>query len=197
MAGIMVAPYFGVLCAMQHKFAMAGSIDGKYETRVGQGGLTCVAALKGARDGQGSWPCAQCGLECEAGVAMKQHLGALALLVDDYDEAIAWYTRALGFELIEDIDQGHKRCVLLAPAGSTETRLLLARADGDEQVSRVGNQTGGRVFLLLHTDDFQRDWQRMREQGVHFREEPRHEAYGTVAVFEDLYGNAWDLLQPA
>jgi catechol 2,3-dioxygenase-like lactoylglutathione lyase family enzyme len=126
---------------------------------------------------------------------MKQHLGALALLVDDYDEAIAWYTRALGFELIEDIDQGRKRWVLLAPPGSTETRLLLARASGDAQASRVGNQTGGRVFLLLHTDDFQRDWQRMREQGVHFREEPRHEAYGTVAVFEDLYGNAWDLLQ--
>ena len=126
---------------------------------------------------------------------MKQHLGALALLVADYDEAIAWYTRALGFELIADIDQGRKRWVLLAPPGSTETRLLLARADGDEQASRVGNQTGGRVFLLLHTDDFQRDWQRMREQGVHFREEPRHEAYGTVAVFEDLYGNAWDLLE--
>lgn len=126
---------------------------------------------------------------------MKQHLGALALLVADYDEAIAWYTRALGFELIEDIDQGRKRWVLLAPPGSTETRLLLAKADGDEQASRIGNQTGGRVFLLLHTDDFQRDWQRMREQGVHFREDPRHEAYGTVAVFEDLYGNAWDLLE--
>lgn len=126
---------------------------------------------------------------------MKQFLGALALLVDDYDEAIAWYTRALGFELIEDVDQGRKRWVLLAPPGSTETRLLLARASDDAQASRVGNQTGGRVFLLLHTDDFQRDWQRMREQGVHFREEPRHEAYGTVAVFEDLYGNAWDLLE--
>ena len=126
---------------------------------------------------------------------MTQHLGALALLVADYDEAIAWYTRALGFELIEDIDQGHKRWVQLAPAGSRETRLLLAKAQGADQVSRIGNQTGGRVFLFLHTDDFQRDWRRMREQGVHFREEPRHEAYGTVAVFEDLYGNAWDLLQ--
>ena len=126
---------------------------------------------------------------------MKQHLGALALLVDHYDEAIAWYTRALGFELIEDMDQGRKRWVLLAPPGSSETRLLLARANGEEQASRVGNQTGGRVFLLLHTDDFQRDWQRMREQGVHFREQPRHEAYGTVVVFEDLYGNAWDLLE--
>jgi catechol 2,3-dioxygenase-like lactoylglutathione lyase family enzyme len=127
---------------------------------------------------------------------MKQHLGALALLVDDYDEAIAWYTRALGFELIEDLDMGEgKRWVLLAPSGSSETRLLLAKAKGDEQASRIGNQTGGRVFLL-HTDDFQRDWQRMRAAGVHFREEPRHEAYGTVAVFEDLYGNGWDLLEP-
>ncbi|WP_329742865.1 VOC family protein [Dyella sp. A6] len=127
---------------------------------------------------------------------MKQHLGALALLVADYDEAIAWYTGKLGFELIDDIDQGGgKRWVVLAPPGSTETRLLLARAADDAQRSRIGNQTGGRVFLFLHTDDFQRDWQRMRAAGVHFREEPRHEPYGTVAVFEDLYGNAWDLLQ--
>jgi catechol 2,3-dioxygenase-like lactoylglutathione lyase family enzyme len=128
---------------------------------------------------------------------MMQYLSALALLVADYDEAIAWYTRILGFELIEDTQMGNdKRWVLLAPPGSSETRLLLARARGEEQLSRVGNQTGGRVFLLLHTDDFQRDWQRMRAAGVHFREEPRHEAYGTVAVFEDLYGNAWDLLEP-
>ena len=127
---------------------------------------------------------------------MKQHLGALALLVADYDEAIAWYTRALGFELIEDTDMGGgKRWVLLAPPGSSETRLLLAKANGAEQASRIGNQTGGRVFLLLHTDDFQRDWQRMRAEGVHFREAPRHEAYGTVSVFEDLYGNGWDLLE--
>lgn len=127
---------------------------------------------------------------------MKQHLGALALLVADYDEAIAWYTRALGFELIEDTDMGEgKRWVLLAPSGSRETRLLLAKAKSDEQVSRIGNQTGGRVFLLLNTDDFQRDWQRMRAEGVRFREEPRHETYGTVAVFEDLYGNGWDLLE--
>ena len=127
---------------------------------------------------------------------MKQHLGALALLVADYDEAIAWYTRALGFELVEDTDRGEgKRWVLLAPRGSGETRLLLAKARGDEQASRIGNQTGGRVFLLLHTDDFQRDWQRMRAAGVRFCEEPRQEAYGTVAVFEDLYGNRWDLLE--
>jgi catechol 2,3-dioxygenase-like lactoylglutathione lyase family enzyme len=127
-----------------------------------------------------------------------QYLSALALLVADYDEAIAWYTRILGFELIEDTQMGNdKRWVLLAPPGSSETRLLLARARGEEQLSRVGNQTGGRVFLLLHTDDFQRDWQRMRAAGVHFREEPRHEAYGTVAVFEDLYGNGWGLRKPA
>lgn len=127
---------------------------------------------------------------------MKQYLGALALLVADYDEAIAWYTRALGFELIEDTDMGEgKRWVLLAPPGSRETRLLLAKAKGDEQASRIGNQTGGRVFLLLNTDDFQRDWHRMRAEGVRFREEPRHETYGTVVVFEDLYGNGWDLLE--
>jgi catechol 2,3-dioxygenase-like lactoylglutathione lyase family enzyme len=127
---------------------------------------------------------------------MKQHLGALALVVADYDEAIAWYTRALRFEVVEDTDLGGgKRWVLLAPPGSHETRLLLAQAQGNEQASRIGNQTGGRVFLFLHTDDFQRDWHRMRAAGVSFREEPREEAYGMVAVFEDLYGNAWDLLE--
>ncbi len=127
---------------------------------------------------------------------MKQHLGALALLVADYDQAIAWYTRKLGFELVEDTDMGKgKRWVLLAPPGSRETRLLLARAANEGQVLHIGNQTGGRVFLLLHTDNFERDWARMSAAGVHFREQPRHEAYGTVAVFEDLYGNAWDLLQ--
>ena len=128
---------------------------------------------------------------------MTQYLGALALLVADYDEAIAWYTRALGFTLAEDTDMGGgKRWVLLAPPGSRETRLLLAKAATPGQTSRIGDQTGGRVFLLLHTDDFQRDWQRMRAEGVRFREQPRHEPYGTVAVFEDLYGNAWDLLEP-
>lgn len=129
---------------------------------------------------------------------MKQRIGSFALLVDDYDEAIAWYTRALGFELIEDTPLGDdKRWVLVAPRGSLETRILLAKADGQAQAARVGDQSGGRVWLFLHTDDFERDWQRMREQGVHFREMPRHEPYGTVAVFEDLYGNAWDLIQPA
>jgi catechol 2,3-dioxygenase-like lactoylglutathione lyase family enzyme len=128
---------------------------------------------------------------------MKQHLGALAVLVHDYDQAIKWYTHKLGFELVEDTDMGQgKRWVLLAPRGSSETRLLLAKATSEEQVSRIGNQTGGRVFLLLHTDNFERDWARMTAAGVHFRENPRHEAYGTVAVFEDLCGNTWDLLQP-
>ena len=127
---------------------------------------------------------------------MKQHLGALSLLVADYDEAIAWYKHALRFELIEDIDLGGgKRWVLLAPPGSHETRLLLAKAQGDEQIACIGKQAGGRVFLFLHTDDFRRDWQHMRTAGVRFREEPREEVYGTVAVFEDLYGNAWDLLE--
>jgi len=129
---------------------------------------------------------------------MTQHISALALVVDDYDEAIAWYTRALGFVLVEDTDMGGgKRWVLLSPPGAQETRLLLAKAKGEAQQSRVGNQTGGRVFLVLHTDDFDRDWRHMRAEGVRFHEQPRHEAYGIVAVFEDLYGNTWDLLQPA
>lgn len=128
---------------------------------------------------------------------MKQHLGALALVVADYDRAIEWYTQKLGFELIEDTAMGQgKRWVLLAPPGSRETRLLLAKASNEEQVARIGNQTGGRVFLVLHTDDFERDRARMSAAGVCFREKPKVEAYGTVAVFEDLYGNAWDLLQP-
>ena len=127
---------------------------------------------------------------------MTQHFGALTLLVADYDEAIAWYQRALGFALIEDTDMGNgKRWILLSPPGARETRLLLAKARGDEQTARVGNQAGGRVLLLLYTDDFQRDWQRMSAEGVHFREAPRYEAYGTVAVFEDLYGNGWDLIE--
>ena len=127
---------------------------------------------------------------------MKQHIGSFALLVADYDEAITWYTRALGFELVEDTDLGSgKRWVLVQPPGAKETRILLAQAVGETQTARVGDQAGGRVWLFLHTDDFDRDWKRMREQGVHFREEPRYEPYGTVAVFEDLYGNAWDLLE--
>jgi catechol 2,3-dioxygenase-like lactoylglutathione lyase family enzyme len=127
---------------------------------------------------------------------MKQTIGAISLLVRDYDEAIAFYVGKLGFHLIEDTDMGGgKRWVMAAPPGSSETRLLLAKAVTPEQASRVGNQTGGRVFLFLHTDDFWRDYEAMKSKGVRFLEEPRMEAYGTVAVFEDLYGNKWDLLE--
>ncbi len=129
---------------------------------------------------------------------MKQKIAALALVVPDYDPAIAFYTEKLSFELIEDSDLGSgKRWVLLAPPGSPETRLLLAKAADDRQRYAVGNQTGGRVFLFLHTDNFQRDYRRMTAAGVRFLETPRQEAYGTVAVFEDLYGNRWDLIQPS
>ena len=124
-------------------------------------------------------------------------IAQLSLVVRDYDEAIAWFTRALGFEVIEDSHLGGgKRWVLVAPPGAKRTRLLLARAASPEQVSRIGNQTGGRVFLFLHTDDFERDYAAMRAKGVNFVERPRNEAYGRVVVFEDLYGNRWDLIQP-
>ncbi|MDL1909621.1 VOC family protein [Chloroflexi bacterium CFX6] len=127
---------------------------------------------------------------------MKQIIGAISLLVRDYDEAIAFYVGKLGFTLVEDSDLGGgKRWVLAAPPGSSETRLLLAKAATPEQESRVGNQTGGRVFLFLHTDNFQRDYERMTSKGIRFLEEPRYESYGTVAVFEDIYGNKWDLLE--
>src|SRR5271165_1278344 len=129
--------------------------------------------------------------------ATRQHIGYVALVVREYDEAIAWFCGILGFQLVEDTRLGEdKRWVLVAPPGSTETRLLLARAATPEQELSVGNQTGGRVFLFLHTNDFWRDFQAMRERGVRFCEEPRREAYGTVAVFEDLYGNRWDLIEP-
>lgn len=128
---------------------------------------------------------------------MKQSIGYVALVVGDYDEAIRFYVGTLGFTLIEDtyIAAQDKRWVLVAPPGSTETKLLLARAVGPEQASRVGNQTGGRVFLFLHTDDFWRDFETFKIRGVTFVREPKRESYGTVAVFEDLYGNLWDLLQ--
>ena len=129
---------------------------------------------------------------------MKQHLGSICLLVRDYDEAKAWYLDKLGFDLVEDTSLGDgKRWVLLAPPGSRETRLLLAEAAGPEQSARIGDQAGGLVFLFLQTDDFWRDYRAYRARGVAFCEEPRHEAYGIVAVFEDLYGNRWDLLQLA
>jgi catechol 2,3-dioxygenase-like lactoylglutathione lyase family enzyme len=127
---------------------------------------------------------------------MAQTLGYVALVVRDYDEAVAFFTDALGFRLAEDTDLGGgKRWVLVAPPGSVGTSLVLAQASTPEQVSRIGNQTGGRVFLFLHTNDFWGDYKRMKSRNVRFRETPREEAYGTVAVFEDLYGNKWDLLQ--
>jgi catechol 2,3-dioxygenase-like lactoylglutathione lyase family enzyme len=129
---------------------------------------------------------------------MTQTLGLVSLVVRDYDEAIAFYVGVLGFTLIEDsfIPEQNKRWVVVAPPGSAGTRLLLARASSGEQVTRIGNQTGGRVFLFLHTDDFARDYQSYKAKGVIFAREPREEPYGTVAVFQDLYGNLWDLLQP-
>ena len=127
---------------------------------------------------------------------MPHAIAHVALVVRDYDEAIRYFTRALGFELLEDTDLGGgKRWVLVAPPGGAGASLLLARAARAEQESRVGDQTGGRVFLFLHTDDFWRDHRAMTERGVHFEEEPRHEAYGMVAVFRDLYGNRWDLVE--
>ena len=126
----------------------------------------------------------------------RQHLACVTVVVRDYEEAKAYYCGVLGFKLIEDtpLPDG-KRWVLVAPPGSCETRLLLARAATPEQTKRVGNQTGGRVFLFLHTDDFWRDFRTLQEKGVTFCEQPRKESYGVVAVFEDLYGNRWDLLQ--
>jgi len=128
---------------------------------------------------------------------LKRHLGLTAIVVTDYDEAIDFYVGTLGFELVEDtyVPEQQKRWVVVAPPGCTESRLLLARAVGDEQSSRVGNQTGGRVFLFLYTDDFWRDYETYRAKGVKFVREPKKESYGTVAVFVDLYGNMWDLFQ--
>jgi len=126
---------------------------------------------------------------------MPQQIAALALLVDDYDRAIAYYTKVLGFTLVEDTVQGpDKRFVRVTPPGS-DTALLLAKAKNPEQVARIGDQTGGRVFLFLNTDDFWRDYNAYKANGVDFTEEPREETYGTVVVFRDLYGNLWDLVQ--
>lgn len=129
---------------------------------------------------------------------MKQSLGLVSLVVREYDEALAFYIGTLGFTLVEDteVPEQNKRWVVVAPPGSAETRLLLARAANHEQAARVGNQTGGRVFLFLYTDDFERDYQAYKTKGVIFVREPKEEPYGTVAVFKDLYGNLWDLLQP-
>jgi catechol 2,3-dioxygenase-like lactoylglutathione lyase family enzyme len=129
---------------------------------------------------------------------MKQWIGLVSVVVRDYDEALAFYVGTLGFTLVEDtfIAEQNKRWVVVSPPGAKETRLLLARASDAQQASRVGNQTGGRVALFLYTDNFARDYQRYKANGVVFVREPKAEPYGTVAVFKDLYGNLWDLLQP-
>jgi catechol 2,3-dioxygenase-like lactoylglutathione lyase family enzyme len=130
--------------------------------------------------------------------ALKQELAQIALVVADYDEAIAFYTDKLRFTLVEDtVLSETKRWVVIAPPGSSGARLLLAKAATPEQATRVGNQTGGRVFLFLHTDDFDRDYQQLLDQNIRIVRTPAVEAYGKVAVFEDLYGNRWDLIGPA
>jgi len=128
---------------------------------------------------------------------MKQSIVHIALVVKDYDEAIAFYTQKLNFELIEDSYQPEqdKRWVVVSPPGSNGVTLLLARASNPDQESFVGNQTGGRVFLFLNTDDFWRDYNAMKARGIKFLREPKKQEYGMVAVFEDLYGNLWDLLE--
>ena len=127
---------------------------------------------------------------------MKQTIAHVALVVADYDEAIKFYVEKLDFVLLEDTPQSEtKRWVKVAPRGASECCLLLAKAASDKQSSRVGNQTGGRVFLFLETDDFRRDYENYKTKGVNFVREPKTEDYGTVAVFEDLYGNLWDLVE--
>lgn len=128
---------------------------------------------------------------------MKQKLANVSIVVDNYDKAIEFYTQKLKFTLVEDIKLSEsKRWILVSPPGDGNTNLLLAEATNDEQKSRIGNQTGGRVFLFLHTDDFERDYKLYTNNGVKFTEEPRYEEYGTVAVFSDLYGNLFDLIEP-
>ena len=127
---------------------------------------------------------------------MKQHLAHIAIIVDDYDKAIEFYTQKLHFILLEDIVLSDtKRWVLVKPQGASECSILLAKAATEEQKSRIGNQTGGRVFLFLSTDNFRRDYQNLLDNNIKIVREPSIEAYGTVAVFEDLYGNLWDLIE--
>jgi catechol 2,3-dioxygenase-like lactoylglutathione lyase family enzyme len=128
---------------------------------------------------------------------MKQRIAHIALVVDDYDEAIQFYTEKLNFVLLEDtVLSETKRWILIAPKDAAECCLLLAKAATDEQKTRIGNQTGGRVFLFLYTDNFSGDYKAMQEKGISFVREPKVENYGTVAVFKDLYGNLWDLIEP-
>lgn len=128
---------------------------------------------------------------------MERKIAKVTLMVKDYDEAIAYYTQKLGFHVLEDVPlDADKRWVLIGPPDPQGTALLLAKATNEEEIRCIGNQTGGRVFLFLHTDDFWRDHKAMVSAGVIFTEPPRKEAYGTVAVFKDLYGNLWDLMAP-
>jgi catechol 2,3-dioxygenase-like lactoylglutathione lyase family enzyme len=129
---------------------------------------------------------------------MPQSLGLVSLVVPDYDEALAFYVGVLGFQLIEDRDvpEQAKRFVIVRPRGPGQAGLVLARASSPEQRERIGNQTGGRVFLFLYTDDFERDYAAYREKGVEFMRPPLDAPYGRVAVFRDIYGNLWDLVQP-
>jgi catechol 2,3-dioxygenase-like lactoylglutathione lyase family enzyme len=129
---------------------------------------------------------------------VRQSLGLVSLVVRDYDEAIDFFVGTLGFDLVEDteVPEQQKRWVVVAPRGGTGSSLLLARASSEQQVSRIGSQTGGRVAFFLYTDDLERDYSRYRAAGVTFVREPKSESYGKVAVFRDLYGNDWDLLEP-
>ncbi len=127
---------------------------------------------------------------------MSQFISSIALAVRDYDEAVAYYTQKLGFTVAEDRTDGDRRWVLLSPPGAKETRIRLAKATKPEQLERVGNHTGGRVFLFLQTDDLMRDYNAMKARGVNFIEAPRHEVFGIGVIFADLYGNKWELVQP-
>ena len=130
---------------------------------------------------------------------MKRRLGLISLVVRDYEEAINFYVDILGFELLEDreVPEQSKRWVVVAPPGNEGAQLLLARASNEKQAAFIGDQTGGRVFLFLYTDDFKRDYDSFRSKGVVFVRDPKEFDYGTVAVFQDIYGNLWDLLQPS
>ena len=138
------------------------------------------------------------GASNEPSYRVKQSLGLVSLVVREYDEALEFFVGKLGFKLVEDtfVPEQSKRWVVVAPPGANESHLLLARASSPEQQARVGAQTGGRVFLFLYTDDLARDYKRYKASGVEFVRPPKHEPYGIVAVFKDLYGNLWDLLQP-
>lgn len=130
---------------------------------------------------------------------IAQRLGLVSLVVDDYDDALAFFIGKLGFNLVEDtvVPEQSKRWLVVTPPGATESRLLLAKAANEDQKSRIGSQAGGRVFLFLYTDNFWRDYERYKANGIVFVREPKREPYGMVAVFKDLYGNLWDLLEPS